>query len=204
MIILYTVALYLCGSLMFSYWLGFLAKKNLRSVGDGNPGAANLWQAAGAGFGLLGVFLDFMKGYLPLAILLHFQVLSGYAVVPAAFAPVIGHAFSPFLKFRGGKCTTVTFGVWSAVTKFEVSIVYAVILALLLLAVRLLRGGKQTDAQADASMTVSGMVLAGVYLIVRGFPYEILLLWILNLMLLLYTNRVQLLKSVKTVIRKSS
>jgi glycerol-3-phosphate acyltransferase PlsY len=41
-----------------------------------------------------------MKGYLPLAILLHVQVLSGFAVVPAAIAPVIGHAFSPFLKFR--------------------------------------------------------------------------------------------------------
>jgi glycerol-3-phosphate acyltransferase PlsY len=38
MIVLYTVALYLCGSLMFSYWLGLLAKKNLHSVGDGNPG----------------------------------------------------------------------------------------------------------------------------------------------------------------------
>ena len=204
MTIIYTIILYLCGALMFSYWLGFLVKKDLYSFGDGNPGAANLWQTAGAGFGLLGVLLDFMKGYLPLALLLHFNILSGYAVVPVAIAPVLGHALSPFLKFRGGKCTTVTFGVWSAVTKFEVSIVYAVILALLLLTVRLLRGGKQTDAQTDAAMTVGGMVLMGAYLIVREFPHEILLLWILNLILLVYTNRVQLMKSVKTVMKKSN
>nr|WP_322785336.1 glycerol-3-phosphate acyltransferase [Carboxydothermus ferrireducens] len=35
-----------------------------------------------------------------------------------AVAPVLGHAFSPFLRFKGGKAMAVTFGVWSAIEKF--------------------------------------------------------------------------------------
>lgn len=57
---------FLCGALMFSYWLGKVARKDLRQVGDGNPGAFNLWQSAGYQWGLAGILLDFMKGYVPL------------------------------------------------------------------------------------------------------------------------------------------
>lgn len=65
MIIIYVIIEFLCGSLMFSYWLGLVSKKDLSTVGDGNPGAFNLWKAAGYKLGLAGVFLDFMKGYFP-------------------------------------------------------------------------------------------------------------------------------------------
>lgn len=192
MIILYIVIEVLCGSLMFSYWLGLAVDKDLKTIGDGNPGAFNLWYAAGFKLGMLGVMLDFMKGYLPLAILVEWGLIRGMTIVPVAIAPILGHAFSPFIKFRGGKGIAVTFGVWSAVTRFEVSIVYAVILAILLFIVKLLKKGKTISTEIDAFMVVAGMLILGIYIIARANSVYLIILWLGNLLLLEYTNRTKL------------
>jgi acyl phosphate:glycerol-3-phosphate acyltransferase len=192
MIILFAIVEFLCGSLMFSYWLGLAVNKDLKTVGDGNPGAFNLWYAAGFKLGILGVILDFMKGYLPLVILVEGRFIGGLAIIPVAIAPILGHAFSPFIKFKGGKGIAVTFGVWSAVTRFEVSIIYAAILAILLLLVKLLKKGKPISTEIDAFMTVVGMISLSIYLVVRAFPYYLIIFWFENLLLLTYTNKTKL------------
>ncbi len=187
---------------MFSYWLGLAVQKDLTTVGDGNPGAFNLWNAAGYKLGLLGIFLDFMKGYLPLAILIEYGIVYGMAIVPVAIAPILGHAFSPFIRLKGGKAIAVTFGVWSAVTRFEVSFAYAVILALLLCAAKLLRKGKPIPTEIDGFMVVLGILILGIYLMVRAFFLPVILLWFGNLLLLTYTNRAKLHRLFQAVSRK--
>lgn len=113
-IILWTLIGFLSGSLPFSYWVGrLLARRDIRQVGDGNPGAANAWKAGGWHVGLLAAILDVAKGYVPVA-LAQAGGLADFALVPVALAPVIGHAASPFLGFRGGKALAVTGGVWLA------------------------------------------------------------------------------------------
>jgi glycerol-3-phosphate acyltransferase PlsY len=42
--------------------------------------------------------------------------MTGWEIVPVAISPILGHAFSPFLKFKGGKAVATTFGVWSGLT----------------------------------------------------------------------------------------
>jgi len=192
MIILLSVLEFFCGSLMFSYWLGLAAKKDLKTVGDGNPGAFNLWHAAGFKIGIAGVFLDFIKGYFPLVFFISAGYAKGPAIVPIAIAPVLGHAFSPFLKFKGGKSIAVTFGVWSAVTGFEVSFAYAIILAVLLAVAKLYKRGQPTSTETDAFMVVSGMLFVFPYLVLRNFLNNIILLWFLNFLVLVYTNRKKL------------
>ena len=199
MMILLTVMEFLCGSLMFSYWLGFAVKKDLRVVGDSNPGAFNLWHAAGYKLGMLGIILDLTKGYLPLVLLVQMGVVSGMAIVPVAIAPILGHAFSPFMKFKGGKSIAVTFGVWSAVSNFEVSLAFAIILAILSVAAKLLHGGKPITTEEDGFMVVMGMMILGVYLYVRAYSLPFLLLWVMNLMLFIYVNRLKLYILFKTV-----
>jgi len=199
MMILLTVMEFLCGSLMFSYWLGFAVKKDLRVVGDSNPGAFNLWHAAGYKLGMLGIILDLTKGYLPLVLLVQMGVVSGMAIVPVAIAPILGHAFSPFMKFKGGKSIAVTFGVWSAVSNFEVSLAFAIILAILTVAAKLLHGGKPITTEEDGFMVVMGMMILGVYLYVRAYSLPFLLLWVMNLMLFIYVNRLKLYILFKTV-----
>ncbi len=173
---------------MFSYWLGRLARTNLKAVGDGNPGALNLWLAAGYKFGIAGIALDFLKGFFPVLLLIGNGVVVGYGIIPVALAPIVGHAFSPYLRFRGGKAIAVTFGVWSALTWFEVSLVYALTLALLLLLGRALNKGKPVSTAADGFQVVCGMLLVSVYLYTRDFPNAILLFCLLNFLLLGYTH----------------
>ncbi|MCC3376825.1 glycerol-3-phosphate acyltransferase [Cohnella sp. REN36] len=192
MILLWTLASFLSGSLMFSYALGKLVRRNLREVGDGNPGGLNLWRAAGMPLGLAGIALDFLKGYLPVLLFLGSPAAHGYALVPVALAPVLGHAFSPFLKGKGGKAIAVTFGVWSAATDFEASLVYAVVLAIAMALHRGLRRRFPPSSRADAVQVASGLLPVGLYLAARGYPGDILVLWLGNFLLMLYTHRREL------------
>ena len=189
MIILLTIAEFFCGSLMFSYWLGLTIKKDIRTIGDGNPGAFNLWHAAGFKLGILGIFLDFLKGYLPLVVFIESGYIKGFEIIPVATAPILGHIFSPFLKFKGGKSIAVTFGVWSAVTRFEVSIIFAVILAIFSILSKAYKKKNSMSAEIDAFAVVLGMVIIFIYLLIRNFPNYIISLWFLNFILLSYRNK---------------
>ncbi len=192
MIVLYVIVEYFCGSLMFSYWLARLVNRDLTKVGDGNPGAFNLWHAAGYKLGLTGVVLDFLKGYFPLVLLLKHGSIQGMEVIPVALAPILGHIFSPFLGFQGGKAIAVTFGVWSALTQFRVSLVYAIILAALFLAGRQVSRGKPFPTEVDGLMVVFGLALVGIYLFSQNYPGYLILIWLCNLILLRFTNRAKL------------
>ncbi len=119
------------GALPFAVWLPRrLARADVRRYGDGNPGAYNAWRAGGWQVGLLVLLLDFCKGALPVG-LAHFGAGSeDWALIPIGLAPVLGHAFSPFLRGRGGKGVTVTFGVWTGLAMPWAPIVLGAALAL--------------------------------------------------------------------------
>jgi acyl phosphate:glycerol-3-phosphate acyltransferase len=116
---LMTGAGFLSGSLPFSVWLVRLRGRDARSVGDGNPGAINAFRAGGARAGIPALLLDFLKGALPVAAAFWLLGVRGWLVLPVAIAPVLGHAFSPFLGFRGGKAIAVTFGIWTGITLWQ-------------------------------------------------------------------------------------
>lgn len=192
-LLLWSAALFACGSLMFSYWLGLAASRNLRELGDGNPGALNLWRSAGYIYGIAGIVLDFAKGFVPVACLIAAGGLSGWGTACAAFMPIAGHAFSPFLRGRGGKAIATTFGVWCGLA-FEGALAYAIILAILLLGTRALSQNQRTSAEADALQVVLGMLLLLCYAAWRGWPAPLQGLALGNLLLLAFTHRRELLR----------
>ncbi len=112
---------FLLGSIPFSVIVGKLfLSKDIRDFGDRNPGAANVWRAGGGTpLGLLAVFLDFSKGFLPVFLARFWFGVSGVGLVLVALAPVLGHAFSPFLRWKGGKAVATTFGAWAGFTLLE-------------------------------------------------------------------------------------
>jgi len=114
-----TLAGFMSGSLMFSAWLVRLAGGDVRRVGDGNPGAVNAYRAAGPFVGSIALLLDFLKGWVPVAAAYWLLGIRGWWLTAVMVAPVLGHAFSPLLRLRGGKAITTTFGVWSGVTLWE-------------------------------------------------------------------------------------
>lgn len=118
--LLWTGVGFFLGSIPFSYLLGrVIARADIRLYGDGNPGAINAWRAGGWRAGAPAVLLDFLKGAIPVAAARLLANVAGWGLVPVAIAPVAGHAFSPFLRLRGGKALAATFGVWTGLTLAE-------------------------------------------------------------------------------------
>ncbi len=102
---------YLLGSLPFSVWCGRLfLNKDIRNYGDHNPGSANVFLAGNPVLGMAVVLLDIGKG-VPFVLLSKALGLSLTATVAVGICAILGHIFSPFLRFRGGKGVAITFGV---------------------------------------------------------------------------------------------
>lgn len=114
----------LCGSLPFSVWLTRLfLRQDVRRYGDGNPGAANAFRAGSTLVGLLVLLLDITKAAAPVGWAYFNLAYRGLPMFLIAMAPVLGHAFSPFLGFRGGKAVAVTLGVWVGLTLWKIPLV---------------------------------------------------------------------------------
>jgi glycerol-3-phosphate acyltransferase PlsY len=114
---------FLCGSLPFSLWVGQLfSHRDVRRYGDGNPGAANAFRAGGRLVGLAALLLDISKAAAPLGLAYYTLGLRGLPVFFIAAAPLLGHIFSPFLRFRGGKALAVALGVWIGLTLWKLSL----------------------------------------------------------------------------------
>lgn len=114
---------FLSGALPFSVWIARLfAHRELRTVSDGNPGATNAFRAGGALPGLVALLLDISKAAVPVGYAYNNLGIRGLPMVLIAIAPVLGHAFSPFLGFRGGKALATTLGVWIGLTLWKASL----------------------------------------------------------------------------------
>jgi acyl phosphate:glycerol-3-phosphate acyltransferase len=125
--ILLSVAAFILGAVPFSVIIGRLAlKRDITTYGDGNPGAFNVFRAGGRKTGFLAVALDVAKG-VPLVWLSHTMFdLPALATVFIAVSAVLGHAFSPFLRWHGGKAIAVTFGVILGLPGYSVLLAFIV------------------------------------------------------------------------------
>lgn len=102
---------YLLGSLPWSVILGKLfGKGDLRSVGSGSTGSTNALRAYGPKISIAVLVLDVLKGAVPVA-LARYLDLDWWWIGLAAVAAVIGHCWSPFLGFDGGKGVATGYGV---------------------------------------------------------------------------------------------
>lgn len=103
---------YLYGSIPFSLLVGFMYGKDIRKEGSGNVGGTNLGRACGKPAFIFGFILDFSKGVMAVLIANYFGVSP---LIGAGFA-ILGHTFSVFLKFKGGKGVSTAFGFVVAYT----------------------------------------------------------------------------------------
>lgn len=110
-----TVWLFLGAFLIGGIPTGVLISKrkyglDVREVGSGNIGASNVRRVFGWYAGLLTFLIDFLKGSIPLWFSLQ-SGLNNQQVTWVGFGLVLGHCFSPFLRFRGGKGVATSLGV---------------------------------------------------------------------------------------------
>jgi len=174
---------FLLGSIPFSVWLGrLMLQDDVRRYGnDYNPGAANAWRAGKWKLGVPVLLLDFCKGAFPVGVAHYTFGITGWSLVPVALAPVFGHIFSPFLKFRGGKGLAVTFGMWTGLTLAEGPLVLGGILGVLIFLL-----------SSNAWALMIGMLLYLIFLILRGFGANLMVVWLVNMLLLSWKHRQEL------------
>ncbi|MDP7020890.1 MAG: glycerol-3-phosphate 1-O-acyltransferase PlsY [Candidatus Krumholzibacteria bacterium] len=106
---------FLLGSLPFAWIAGRLSRGiDLREHGSGNPGASNAWRLLGKKWGITVLLLDAAKGTLAVLLTLN-HPLTWLPLLAGLFA-VLGHSFSPFLSFRGGKGVATSAGAFLALS----------------------------------------------------------------------------------------
>ena len=156
---------------------------DVRNMGDGNPGAVNAWKSGGYLPGILSVVLEICKSLVPVYFAKQYldgfvsgwdQI--GFAIV--AFAPILGHAWSPFLRFKGGKALAATWGAWIGITG---GIAFPVGILVL---------GLMHVVQKNHAITVT-VCLSGFLIVFMPFVREtgVLLFWLLNMGVVIYKHR---------------
>ena len=126
---------YVLGSIPNALWVGKTFKNiDVREHGSKNTGSTNAARVLGPKLGIFTLILDILKGALPtyLGIVLGADLLTRMTgidkldVIVIGMAAILGHTFSLFLKFKGGKAVATTLGV------FLVLVPYAILILLVI------------------------------------------------------------------------
>jgi glycerol-3-phosphate acyltransferase PlsY len=165
--ILVALMAYLLGSIPTGYLVARAKGIDIRTVGSGNIGATNAMRALGKPAGIFVLLMDALKGYVACAVLPplilnwlapHFSGLFRYFqdepvelqirfyVVAGIFA-VLGHNYTCWLKFKGGKGIATSAGVYLALAPWAV-LIAAVVFLLALVATRYVSVGSISAAIA--------------------------------------------------------
>ncbi len=111
-VVVLSLLAYLLGSIPTGMLVAQKKGVNLRSTGSGNIGATNVLRTTGKGAAILTLAGDIVKGSVAVLIARYFNTSVFYEGIIGLFA-VLGHNFSVFLKFRGGKGVATSIGVLS-------------------------------------------------------------------------------------------
>jgi len=161
---LWILLAFLSGSIPFGWLFAKARGVNLRAVGSGNIGGTNVWRALGWRYGAAVLLLDALKGFAPV-----FALEYCLAALPADYAPpgwqpwlfmltalaaVLGHTFTPWLGFRGGKGVATGAGVVIALFQLWVLPVLA-LFGLVLASTRFVSLGSIMAALLLAALSLS-------------------------------------------------
>lgn len=142
--LIFLLVSYLFGALPIGLMVGRMVKGiDVRDYGSGNIGASNVWRTMGPFWGFAVFLFDFCKGYLPTLLANGMPQVPTWVPIPhvvaapiphaaawlpvaAGLAAILGHNFSPFLKFKGGKGVATSLGVVYGLSPLAAAIGFAV------------------------------------------------------------------------------
>ncbi|MCC6220810.1 MAG: glycerol-3-phosphate 1-O-acyltransferase PlsY [Deltaproteobacteria bacterium] len=176
---------FLLGAIPFGYIVGRLKGVDIRKHGSGNIGATNASRILGKKLGAITLLLDAAKGALASSLWrLSFFAPAGYLSsfnfpLCLGFAAILGHCFSPFLRFRGGK------GVATALGVYIVSMPFFCLLSLAVFAIAYLTTGYVALGSILAASSLPIMLLA----IPNNYPPYTLIFAFLSCVVIIIRHR---------------
>lgn len=199
---------YLLGSVSCAYWAGRVNGKDLRTLGSGNLGATNAGRVLGWHWFAAVFALDLAKGLLP--VWLAGWVLAGamqrqadvsalqWLPIATALAAVLGHVFTCFHGFKGGKAVATSLGVLIGLAHLAAAIAFGCWLLTWLLVWLGLRL-KRSDAVGPASIVAAIAVVPGYLATARPLQWPTLAFLALLAALVLLKHRSNLARFVAQV-----
>jgi glycerol-3-phosphate acyltransferase PlsY len=175
--LLLAIAAYFVGSIPFAYIFAKTKGVDIRSIGSGNIGANNLSRALGKKWGYLCFILDMLKGLLPtlaasLILPANPSVSELFTALIVPVAAVLGHIFPVWLKFKGGKGVSTSFGAalgfWPYYT--ICAVVAIVIWVIVLLLSRYISLASIIAAIAFPVLLMAGIIINADWGIARLWP----------------------------------
>ncbi|MFD2256696.1 glycerol-3-phosphate 1-O-acyltransferase PlsY [Luteolibacter algae] len=149
---------FLMGSIPFGYFIAKSKGIDIRDHGSGNIGATNVFRVIGKKQGLICLFLDALKGFIPVILAVNlvpvlgrdpaiqFELLDAFQMMPppeqftaqlvhviTALAAVLGHNYSPWIGFKGGKGIATSAGVIIALMPAAIVLLLIIFLVTLLI-----------------------------------------------------------------------
>ena len=183
-IVLVAVLSYLFGSIPTAYLFGKALKGiDIRQHGSGNVGATNAFRVLGKKVGATVLFLDIVKGIVPVVFISSCFLPDVSGRIVAAIAAVVGHNWTCFLQFKGGKGIATSLGVLIGLTISLPGIRLAVGLCFLSWLLCFL-----ITAYISVSSILAGVLLP-VLMVVAGAPLSMVLLSILFCLFIVFRHR---------------
>jgi glycerol-3-phosphate acyltransferase PlsY len=118
--IILIVAAYLLGSVPTGLLLAKAAGVDIRQSGSGNIGATNVYRTLGRSVGVMTLIGDCLKGLLPVLLARYLQLPDTW-VAAVGLAAFLGHVYTVFLGFKGGKGVATALGVFLGVAPLAVA-----------------------------------------------------------------------------------
>ena len=165
---------FLLGGLPSGLWIGHARGTDLRTTGSRNVGATNAYRVLGARWGILVFALDAAKGLLAALTPLLLVRVTGTVPTPdtliavklaGGVAAIVGHVFSPWLNFRGGRGVATSLGVFLAIAPIPTLIAFGLWILLVVVSRRVSVGS------IGAALAYPFLVL----LLLRADPHRSLL-----------------------------
>ncbi|MBG90996.1 MAG: acyl-phosphate glycerol 3-phosphate acyltransferase [Actinobacteria bacterium] len=171
---------YLVGSVPFGVLVARTQQVDLRQNGSGNIGATNVYRVMGKGYGVLVFALDFGKG-LGVTVLAMHLFGEPWQHVLVGLTAILGHSFSVFVRFRGGKGVATGIGVIAALSPLTCLIVLSVAALML----------KVTRIVSLTSMSGSVLVPVIMYLLDAPLAYVIMTAVIAVLLIIRHKDNIK-------------
>jgi glycerol-3-phosphate acyltransferase PlsY len=122
-------AAYLLGSIPTGYLVGRAKGVDIRTVGSRNMGATNVFRTVGKTLGILVLLADAAKGWLAVAWLAPLigrsfptEAVAGWLPIVAGIGAILGHNYTCWLQFKGGKGIATSAGVFLALAPWALLI----------------------------------------------------------------------------------